>query len=358
MGTAEDRDIRNYALYDELPSDWHYLYIGNKYNDNCCVFCQKTINISYKIIQHKQYSFYACTKCNDKLEDIKNKIDETKRKIEKKKMSKLDDFIYTGRFPESAIELAFHNKNECVFCGNEDYHLLEIQAPQDQFNIVIKPNKICRPCKNLIPQNLKSLSKDRCSLCLKEYYVSNGEMKQRSDLGTVGDHICNECLVAASLENEMIQGSVKCPSCGKASFQNISLEPRRFTAEHCGCETVKRQPYALPLTVDKNQIKIPFREGHGEREGIDNIITIVKGFIIENDNGDQYVYSLVKQSGWGLKIDVYRIETKISGNTRISFKGETLFCTKIVEYKDLVEDAPLEIYKKISELHKTIINGS
>ena len=363
MRIVSDKDLYDYALYDELPADWQYLYIGNKYNENSCLFCQKgVVRKQYKVLGHKNWYFYVCNSCDKKMVDIKNKIDESKRNIDKK-MSKLEDFKITGRFPESAVDLAFMNKNECVFCGKDDFGMLEIQAPQDQFNIVLKPNKVCRKCKDKIPQNLKSVPKDRCALCLKEYYISNSEWKMRVDLGTVSEHICNQCLCMSGLETETIDGNVKCPACGKKHKHNLSLVNKRFTEEDCGCKEREKKTYALPLTVEvPSQIKIPFREGYGERktnQGEDNIITIVNGFMLEDELGIFHIFSVLKSvynNDKVFKIDVYRVEHDRVGKEKISFKGETLFTTKVYSGSELISYESVDIiYKKISELTKTIL---
>lgn len=180
-------------------------------HNKLCVFCMKEERTMSIPMMHAEYKtgpkevVNICSECNIELTNMLEQLD----KIEKS----ITSYINSGFLPEDARNYAEGGRSsgECIFCridiSNDKVGMRaanrRIKIPQGFYEIIHSDATCCENCmtkaENLITKfknaNLK-VNLDTCNHCEEKFPVAAYLYYDRVNAGTIGEHICDDCLVS------------------------------------------------------------------------------------------------------------------------------------------------------------------
>lgn len=154
--------------------------------------------------------------------------------------SRLRGYLSSGNLPDDAdmYQQGRLGSGQCVFCTKEldKYEYYQSLYPEEgKYQDFGGPTTCCQSCLKAIDCNgdyeiieaAEDLLEDVCAKCDIDVYITAEEYQARYSKGTLGEHVCNECMFETP--DKKYQGVPRfltspCQTCGSTNVIDLSLK--------------------------------------------------------------------------------------------------------------------------------------
>jgi len=238
--------------YEQIP----YLsieYEEGQCNENKCVFCDDTDLASKKLtIGGSVEGIFNVSICKQCMHTVNSVLSSTENPNGRRLY-----YLKTGNMPSNTSDYTEGEKaeNRCVFCDEPfDKQVFgrkigkQIWLPQGHINTIYGPAHCCLECEQKIAVDQqhyqdKPRIREICVKCGDMYPVNSILHEERESSKTVGQHVCDQCLIDSGLRGDKREEVVYCNDCNKSSktidkshidyYPLKDIGPLRYVCSEC-----------------------------------------------------------------------------------------------------------------------------